>query len=208
MIAAFSCSLSKKKCFSSDLIFTFFRFERKIKKIHSSKIQSRNFFEKLLSELSPAAPAATLTAPERPSLPPVGSAVASAHIAVQRPTSPLVVVLGAGSAPPLGQRELAREPEQRRRRDGSGRRRRRLPSRRDFFLGRRSGQHDGFQPRSLVCRLALLPSPGQVRHQFPGGDPTGVGRQMDSVASPDARSIHSCQVLRRGLAGTEETKDI
>jgi hypothetical protein len=38
-------------------------------------------FSKLLSELSPAAPTAALTAPERPSLPTVGTTVAAARIA-------------------------------------------------------------------------------------------------------------------------------
>ncbi len=55
----------------------------------------------LLSELSPAAPAAALTAPERPSLTAVGTTVAAARIAAHWPTSPLVVVVEAGSAPLL-----------------------------------------------------------------------------------------------------------
>jgi hypothetical protein len=84
----------------------------------------------------------------------------------------------------------------------------RLPSRRALFFGGRRGWHDGFQPHSLVRRLALLPSSGQARHQFPGGDPAGVGRQVDSVASPDAHPIHCSQVLRWGLAGIKEAKDI
>ncbi len=58
-------------------------------------------FSKLLSELSPAAPAAALTASERPSLPTVGTTVAAACIAAHWPTSPLVGVVEAGSAPPL-----------------------------------------------------------------------------------------------------------
>jgi hypothetical protein len=43
---------------------------------------------KLISELSPAAPAAALTAPERPSLPTVGTTVAAARIAAHWHTSP------------------------------------------------------------------------------------------------------------------------
>ena len=58
-------------------------------------------FLKLFSELSPAAPAATLAAPERPSLPTVGTTVAAARIAAHWPTSPLGSVVEAGSAPKL-----------------------------------------------------------------------------------------------------------
>ena len=52
-------------------------------------------------QLSPAAPAAAQTTPERPSLPAVRTAVAAARITAHWPTSPLVVFVGAGSAPPL-----------------------------------------------------------------------------------------------------------
>ncbi len=112
-------------------------------------------FSKLLSELSPAAPAAELTASERPSLPTVGTTVAAARIAAHWPTSPLVGVVEAGSAPPLWRRELAREPERRRRRDGSGRRSRRLPSCRTLFL---AGAGAGTIDSSLVLLFACSPS--------------------------------------------------
>ncbi len=160
-------------------------------------------------DFSPAAPSAALAAPVRPYLATVGTPVAAARVAAHWRSSPLVVVVvGAGSAPPLWRRELAGEPERRRRRNGSGRGSSRLPSCRAFFFGGRRGWHDEFKPRPLVRRLAFLAACGQVCHQFPGGDPAGVGCKMDSVSSPDARPIHGCQILGRGLAGTKEAKDI
>jgi hypothetical protein len=75
------CSLFKFFFFYFSYKFHSFSFS-KIKilrlKFHSFTI---DVFKKLLLELSPAAPAAALTAPEQPSLPPVGTTVAAERIA-------------------------------------------------------------------------------------------------------------------------------
>ncbi len=153
----------------------------------------------------PAAPAA---ASELPSLSLVGAAAAAACIAAHRSSSPLVRVLASRSAPSLSRWQLAGEPERRRWRNGSGRRGRRLPRCRGLFLDWRRGWHNRLQSRSLVCRFAFLDAAGQVRHQLNGGDPAGIGGQMDPVTGPDARPVNGGQVLRWGLARTKEAKKV
>jgi hypothetical protein len=59
------------------------------------------FFLYCFHGLSPAAPSATLAAPGRPYLSTVGAPVAAARVAEHWHSSPLVVVVGAGTAPPL-----------------------------------------------------------------------------------------------------------
>jgi hypothetical protein len=145
-VAAFSCSIFVFLWLSIK-IPQFFLFKK-----HSPKKISLCFhYCELFSELLPAAPAATLAASVRPSLPTVGTTVAAARIAAHWSTSPLGRVVKAGSSPTLWRRELAREPERRRRRDGSGRRSWRPP----FFL---AGAGAGTIDSSLVLLFAGSPS--------------------------------------------------
>ena len=51
--------------------------------------------------LSPAAPSAALAAPRRPHLSTAGAPVAATRVAAHWRSSPLVVVVGSGAAPPL-----------------------------------------------------------------------------------------------------------
>ena len=182
LMSNFLCS------FGLTVIFQIFPFQK--------KISLSVLCCKLFSQHLPAAPAAAPAASERPSLTLVGSTISATRTAAHRSTPPLVGVLAPGSASSLRRWKLAREPEWRRRRDGSGRRGRRLPHCCSLFLDRHRGWHNRLQSRSLVGRFAFLATIDQVRHQLPGGDPAGVGGQVDPVARPDARTVHGSQVLR------------
>jgi hypothetical protein len=52
-------------------------------------------------DISPAAPSAALATPRRPHLSTAGAPVAAARVAAHWRSSPLVVVVGSGAAPPL-----------------------------------------------------------------------------------------------------------
>ncbi len=70
MIAAFSCSLSKKKCFSSALIFMFFRFERKIKKYTVQRSNLGTFLKTSLGTFTSGPLSGPLCPRSAPRLPP------------------------------------------------------------------------------------------------------------------------------------------
>jgi hypothetical protein len=155
MIVPFSCSLSR---FFYDFCFKFpsFFLLKNNKSPFKVSLYFHCFFKNCFQDFSPAAPSTALAAPERPSLPTVGTTVTAARVAAHWRTSPLVVVVvEAGSAAPLRRRELAGEPERCRRRDGSGRRSRRLPSCRTFFS---AGAGAGTMDSSRVLLFAGSPS--------------------------------------------------
>jgi hypothetical protein len=99
VIVSFSYSISG---FFYNMNFPFFLLKNNYSPFNDSLSFHCFSFLYCFQDFSPAAPSAALAAPERPSLATVGTPVAAARVAAHwRPSPLVVVVVEAGSAPPL-----------------------------------------------------------------------------------------------------------
>jgi hypothetical protein len=99
VIVSFSYSISG---FFYDMNFPFFLLKNNYSPFYVSLSFHCFSFLYCFQDFSPAVPSAALAAPERPSLATVGTPVAAERVAAHwRPSPLVVVVVEAGSVPPL-----------------------------------------------------------------------------------------------------------